>query len=303
MLHHDVTARRAAGARSGRKMSAENNSKATPAARTMPARVISVTSGKGGVGKTHTTVNVGLALAKLGKRVLLLDGDLGLANINIMLGFKPSLTLQAVLAGKARLAEIIVPHSLGFDVIPASSGVVEMTNLSEAERLALIESFDELATRYDYLLVDTAAGIGDNVLYFNDAAEQILVVIDPEPTSITDAYALIKVLSTKSGRREFDVVVNRAPAGSDGRPAFAQLAAATDRFLNVRLKFLGSISEDESVVQAVIKQTPFLQLYPNTKASRDVTRLAKKIADNEGSRVPKGGLQFFFRALLSAEQC
>lgn len=283
-------------------MSSESSTKTTtPSARTMPARVISVTSGKGGVGKTHTTVNLGLALSKLGKRVLLLDGDLGLANINVMLGFKPSLTLEAVLTGQAKLPEIIVPSPLGFDVIPASSGVVEMTNLSEEERLGLVESFDELATRYDYMLVDTAAGIGDNVLYFNDAAEQILVVITPEPTSITDAYALIKVLSTRSGRREFDVIVNRAPAGNDGRPSFAQLATATDRFLNVRLKFLGCISEDESVVQAVLKQSPFLHLFPNTKASRDVTRLAKKIADNEGSRVPKGGLQFFFRALLESE--
>lgn len=283
-------------------MSAESGTKTTtPSARTMPARVISVTSGKGGVGKTHTTVNLGLALAKLGKRVLLLDGDLGLANINVMLGFKPSLTLQAVLAGQAKLPEIIVPSPLGFDVIPASSGVVEMTNLTEEERLGLVESFDELANRYDYMLVDTAAGIGDNVLYFNDAAEQILVVITPEPTSITDAYALIKVLSTRSGRREFDVIVNRAPSGSDGRPSFAQLATATDRFLNVRLKFLGCISEDESVVQAVLKQSPFMHLFPNTKASRDVSRLAKKIADNEGSRVPKGGLQFFFRALLESE--
>ncbi len=267
-----------------------------------PAKVIAITSGKGGVGKTNTSVNLGLALSKLGKRVLLLDGDLGLANINIMLGFQPSITLAEVMAGRASLREVIVSHPLGFDVIPASSGIPEMTLLSEAERLSLVESFDELATQYDYMLVDTAAGIGDNVLYFNVAAEQILVVIGPEPTSITDAYALIKVLAQRSGRREFDVLVNRAPAGSDGRSTFAQLAAATDRFLSVKLTFLGAISEDESVSQAVIRQTPFLELFPTSKASRDVTRLAKRIADNEGSRVPKGGLQFFFRALLEGNE-
>lgn len=263
-----------------------------------PARVIAITSGKGGVGKTHTTVNLGLALVKAGKRVLILDGDLGLANVNILLGFKPQKTLEQVMAGSAELREVIVKDPSGLDIIPASSGVPELTNLSEAERLSLVDAFDDFASEYDYLLVDTAAGIGDNVLYFNCAAEQILVVIGPEPTSITDAYALIKVLATRSGRKEFDVIVNRATITSDGKSTFQQLAQATDRFLNVSLKYLGSVSEDESVTQAVIKQRPFLHLFPSSKASLDIQKLAKKIANNEGSRTPKGGLQFFFRALL-----
>ena len=263
-----------------------------------PARVIAVTSGKGGVGKTHTTVNLGLSLAKMGKKVLLLDGDLGLANINILLGFKPAKTLNEVIHGNASLKDVIVHDPAGIDVIPASSGIPELTMLSEAERTSLVDAFDDLATDYDYLLVDTAAGIGDNVLYFNCAAEQILVVIGPEPTSITDAYALIKVLGTRSGRKEFDIVVNRATPSHDGKSTFNQLAMATDRFLNVSLKYLGSIAEDESVTQAVIKQRPYLQLFPSTKASLDIQKLAKKIDSNEGSRVPKGGLQFFFRALL-----
>ncbi len=263
-----------------------------------PARVIAITSGKGGVGKTHTTVNLGLALVKMGKRVLLLDGDLGLANINILLGFKPAKTLQQVMEGTASLKEVIVNDPSGLDIIPASSGVPELTNLSEAERLSLVESFDDLATAYDYMLVDTAAGIGDNVLYFNCAAEQILVVIGPEPTSITDAYALIKVLATRSGRKEFDVVVNRATIGADGKSTFQQLAKATDKFLNVSLNYLGSVSDDESVTQAVIQQRPFMLLYPSSKVSMDIQKLAKRIANNEGARVPKGGLQFFFRALL-----
>lgn len=263
-----------------------------------PARVITITSGKGGVGKTHTTVNLGLALVRMGKRVLLLDGDLGLANINILLGFQPQKTLQQVIEGKATLREVIVSDESGLDIIPAASGIPEMTSLSEDERVSLVHAFDDLADNYDYLLVDTAAGIGDNVLYFNCAAEQILVVIGPEPTSITDAYALIKVLATRSGRKEFDVLVNRATPGSDGKSTFAQLAQATDHFLNVSLKYLGSVSNDESVSQAVVKQRPFLALYPSTKASVDIQRLAKKIAANEGSRTPKGGLQFFFRSLL-----
>ncbi|MCB0324539.1 MAG: MinD/ParA family protein [Bdellovibrionales bacterium] len=266
--------------------------------RSRPARVLSVTSGKGGVGKTHTTVNLGLALVKLGKRVLLLDADIGLANINIMLGFKPASTLLEVVRGGLDIEDVIVHHASGLDIIPATSGVTDMTNLSEEERITLVGAFDNLANKYDFMLVDTGAGIGTNVLYFNEAAEQILVVVDPEPTSITDAYALIKVLSTQCAVKEFDIVVNRAPVGSDGREIFAKLAAATDRFLPVRLSFLGAIADDESVSQAVRRQTPFLELYPSTRASRDISRLAKKVAESPGSRTPKGGVQFFFRALL-----
>ena len=266
-----------------------------------PARVISITSGKGGVGKTHTTVNLGLGLVKEGKRVLLLDADLGLANINIMLGFEPKATLHQVMKGESEIRDIIVSHDLGFDVIPASSGITSLTHLSEEERFSLVNAFDEFANDYDYVLIDTAAGIGSNVIYFNVAAETVLVVIDQEPTSITDAYALIKVLATEWGTKEFDVVVNRVPVGADGRAAFAKLATAAGKFLPVSLKYLGSIAEDESMIEAVMKQRPVMNLFPSTKASRDLTRLAKKIANSEGSRTPKGGLQFFFRSLLEQE--
>lgn len=262
------------------------------------ARVICISSGKGGVGKTHTTVNLGLALARLGKKVLLLDADLGLANINIMLGFQPTANLHDVLTGKAELEEVIVSHPSGFDVIPATSGVTEVTNLSEEERLSLLSSFDSIAHDYDYMIVDTAAGIGSNVLYFNVAAEQRLIIIDQEPTSITDAYALIKVLSTDWGVKEFNVVVNKTPQGTDGRATFAKLAAASGKFLPVRLSFLGAIAVDESVSDSIVQQTPTLDLYPSTKVSRDITRLAKQLADGEGIRSPKGGMQFFFRSLL-----
>jgi flagellar biosynthesis protein FlhG len=263
-----------------------------------PARVICISSGKGGVGKTLTTVNLGLALTKQGHRVMLLDADLGLANINIMLGFKPVATLHDVLAGKSSLKDIIVSCAQGFDVIPAASGISEMTRLGEHERISLLEGFEDFALEYDFLIVDTAAGIGENVLYFNAAAQQRIVVVDPEPTSITDAYALIKVVSTKYNIKEFDVVVNQTPTGDDGRSTFAKLAAATDRFLPVRLRFLGSVAADSSVREAIIKQTPLLELYPGTKASRDILRLAKKIEEDDFRALPSGGIQFFFRSLL-----
>ncbi len=275
------------------------------AASAKPAKVISVTSGKGGVGKTNTTVNLGLALAQQGQRVLLLDADLGLANINILLGFQPKATVQDLLQGDASLKDIIVRYQnstgVGFDVIPSSSGVSQLAQLSDADRQRLVGAFEDFSFCYDYLLVDTAAGIGEDVLYFNVAAEQVLVVVDQEPTSITDAYALIKVMATEWNAKEFDIVVNRTPAGEDGRKTFAKLAAATDRFLSVRMNFLGAISDDEALSKSVMQQKPVLQLFPQTKASRDYVRLAKKIANAEGSRVPKGGMQFFFQSLLEHE--
>lgn len=261
-------------------------------------RTIAVTSGKGGVGKTHTTVNLGLALAALGNKVLLLDGDLGLANINILLGFKPKKTLQEVVKGEADLSEVIVEALENLHVIPASSGIPELTLLSEHERLSLINAFDDLANEYDYLLIDTAAGIGDNVLYFNVAAEDILVVISPEPTSITDAYALIKVLSTHCNRKEFNILVNRASNMTEAKSTYLQLANATEHFLNVSLKLIGHISEDSSVSQAVIQQTPFIKLYPSCKASLDISKVANKINAQQRKVSTNGGLQFFFKSLL-----
>ena len=270
------------------------------ASKKAPAKVISITSGKGGVGKTHTTVNLGLALVKQGKRVLILDADLGLANVNILLGFKPGATINDLISGEAKLKDVIVNHPSGLDIIPASSGVTDLLDLDEEQRMVLLEAVEEFGSQYDYLLIDTAAGIGQTVMYFNVAAEEVLVVIGPEPTSITDAYALIKVLSTQHGVREFSVVVNRAPVGSDGRAVFAQLSAVTSRFLQVSLNYRGPIAEDSSVVEAVVKQKPYLDLFPSAKCSRDISKLAEKISSDQGPRTPKGGLQFFFKSLLEA---
>lgn len=263
-----------------------------------PARVIAITSGKGGVGKTHTSVNLGLALTQQGKRVLLLDADLGLANINIVLGFDPAATIREVLSGKAGIEDVIISHHLGFDVIPAASGFQDMVNLSVSDRSMLVEALDDLGSRYDYMIVDTGAGIGPNVMYFCTAAEDVLVVVDCEPTSRTDAYALIKVLATSHGIKNFSIIANRTPRGGDGKTTYGQLAAACDRFLSVRLKYLGSITEDSAVSEAVIAQRPFLDLYPSTKASLDISKIAKKLLESEGKRSPSGGMQFFFRALL-----
>ncbi len=263
-----------------------------------PARVIAITSGKGGVGKTTTAVNLALALVQAGKKVLVLDADLGLANVNIMLGFEPRMTLREVIAQRATIDDVIVSLPSGLDIIPASSGFPELTNLSEGERMLLVSAFDDLAYRYDYMLVDTAAGIGDNVLYFNEAAEDVLVVIDSEPTSLTDAYALIKVLAAQHGVKSFQILVNRVPKGVDGKQVFAQIAAATGKFLSVRLQYLGSIGHDEEVSKAIISQRAFYELFPSSKTGLDFAKLAKRLIAEPRQASPRGGLQFFFRALL-----
>ena len=260
-------------------------------------RVISVTSGKGGVGKTTSTINLGLALVQNGHKVLILDADLGLANVNIMLGFKPHKTIDDLIKGDAKIDDVIVSHHSGIDIIPATSGVYEVTNLEDDAKRILLEAFEELYGVYDYLLIDTSAGIGSNVLYFNLASEKVLVILDPEPTSITDAYALIKVLS-KEGVNEFEILVNRADVGNDGRDTFKKLLTATDRFLNVQVNFLGAIQEDNSVTESIMRQSPLLSLYPSTRASRDYLRAAKKIEALPRNSKLRGGLQFFFESLI-----
>lgn len=267
-----------------------------------PARVLSITSGKGGVGKTHTSINLGIQLTRLGKRVLILDADLGLANVNVLLGFKPTKHIGEILSGNAALKDVLVHHESGIDIIPASSGVSELTNLSEEEQERLVNAFEEISSDYDYFIVDTAAGIGDNVLYFNTAAEDVIVVIDKEPTSITDAYAVIKVLSQQHDVKTFNVLVNRCPVGTDGKGIFAQLAAVTGKFLNVSLKFLGTVQEDTSVREATVQQRAYSELFPTSRASMDIGRVAKKLEDQAADRVPRGGMQFFFRSLVESQR-
>jgi flagellar biosynthesis protein FlhG len=260
-------------------------------------RVIAVASGKGGVGKTNLVANLAVELARSGKRVCVLDADLGLANVDVVLGLTPRESMLQVLRGERRLADVIVDGPAGVRIIPAASGVEELTALSATDRLRLLDEVDALSGSLDVLLVDTAAGISSNVLYFTAAAAEVLVVVTAEPTALTDAYALIKVLAARYGRTEFLVAVNMASSAADAEAAFRRLARVSERFLRVRLEYQGYVPFDDAVPRAVRHQQPVVELTPGTPASVGIGHLARRLVGRAPAR-PSGGVQFFFQQLL-----
>ncbi|ACM18990.1 flagellar biogenesis ATPase FlhG [Geotalea daltonii FRC-32] len=258
-------------------------------------RVISVTSGKGGVGKSNVVVNLAVSLANQGKKVLVIDADLGVGNIDILLGLRPVFTMNHVLSGEKSLNEIIISAAGGIKVVPAGLGVQEYTSLGTPERLKLLDELDRLEEDFDVFIIDTEAGISENVTYFNVAAREILVVVTPEPTSITDVYALIKLLSTRYGERHFKVLVNMARDQKDAVGVYDKLYNVADRFLDVSMDFMGCILRDDLVGEAVRRQKPVCQLYPNGKASRCYTALARRIMASGCDNRLKGNIQFLSR--------
>lgn len=279
------------------EIAVESAAASIAAASATPLRIIAVASGKGGVGKTNVTANLAVALARRGQRVCVLDADLGLANLDVLLGLSPKLSLLHVLRGERRLAEVIVEGPAGIRIIPAASGFEELTALAPAERLRLLDEMDGLDSTLDVLLIDTAAGISANVLYFTAAAAEALIVITPEPTALTDAYALVKVLAARYGRREFLVVVNMAASSADAEAAFARLARVAERFLRVRLEYQGYVPYDDAMPRAVRQQQPVVLGAPGTPASLALVALARRLAARPPAR-PSGGVQFFFQRLL-----
>lgn len=263
-------------------------------------RVISFTSGKGGVGKTNSVINLGIALSRLGRRVLLLDADLSLANLDILLGLVPRHTLEHVLCGEKTIAEVMLDGPEGMSIIPAASGVSSLCELSASSRVVLLQAIEEIAADYDYLLIDTAAGIDNEVMYFNSAAGEINLVINAEPTSLTDAYAMIKVLTNDYGEKDFGILVNNVQNEQEALFAFRHLDKAVDKFLKVRLSYLGFVPTDSQVSEAIRKQRAVSEIFPSSPASLAYMRVAKKIEGEIPRQVVKGGMQFFFRQLLEA---
>lgn len=261
-------------------------------------RVISFTSGKGGVGKTHTVVNTGIALASQGFSVLVLDADLGLANVDVVAGVSPKGTLHDVLKGRCALDDILVEGPGGIVIIPAASGVEELQALQSSEKMLLMSEIERIAHQFDFLLIDTPAGIGSDVMYFNSAAGEVVCVITGEPTSLTDSYALIKVLSSSYGEKSFWVVVNDVASETDASVAYNTLANAVQKFLHVETRFLGWVVSDDEVRRSIMDRKPISFVRPSSRAARGLSAVAQEIVSNRPNVRVKGGMQFFFQQLL-----
>lgn len=262
------------------------------------ARVVAVTSGKGGVGKTTTAINLAIASADRDQRVLVLDADMGLANVDVMLGLRPQWNLSHVFEGRCDLREAIVHGPGGIDIIPGASGILEMAQLGATERAGLIHAFGDLAGDYDLLIVDTPAGIGGPVIDFCTASQEILVVVCDEPASLADAYAVIKVLCQHTGRNRFRVLVNKARSASTGRALFDRLVEVADGYIHARLELAGIIPEDPAVLKAIRARKAVSTASPAAPASIEFKKIAERADNWPVPRHASGGIEFFVEQLV-----
>ncbi|WP_293717279.1 MinD/ParA family protein [Stenotrophomonas sp. UBA7606] len=264
-----------------------------------PVRTIAVTGGKGGVGKTNVSANLAVALAGMGKRTLLLDADLGLANIDVVLGLQPKHTLADLVAGRASLEDVIIEGPNGVLVVPAASGRRHMAELQPAEHVGLVNVFSELERDLDVMIIDTAAGINDSVLTFCQAAQDTVVVVCDEPASITDAYALIKVLSRERGVDRVQVVANMARDPNEGRALYEKLVRVCEKFLiDVSLNYLGCVPQDDWLRLSVQRQQPVVKLYPSAPAALAIQEIARRTSRWQAPTAPRGGVEFFLERIL-----
>lgn len=261
-------------------------------------KVIAVSGGKGGVGKTNVSLNTAIALAKQGKKVLVLDADLGLANVDVMLGLRVQKNIAHVLSGDCELDDIIIEGPAGIKIIPATSGTQSMVDLTPSEHAGLIRAFSDMQTEFDVLIVDTAAGISDMVLSFARAAQDVMLVVCDEPTSITDCYALMKLLSRDHGVFKFKVVANMVRSPKEGQQLFAKLTKVTDRFLDVAIELVAVVPFDENIRKSVRKQKAIVDAFPESPAAKAFTSLAKKVNSWPIPNRPSGHLEFFIEQLL-----
>lgn len=262
-------------------------------------KVVAVSGGKGGVGKTNTSLNTAVALGQQGKRVLVLDADLGLANVDVMLGLRVKRNLSHVLSGECELDDIIIEGPAGIKIIPATSGSQSMVDLTPSEHAGLIRAFSEMRTQFDVLIVDTAAGISDMVLSFTRAAQDIMLVVCDEPTSITDCYALMKLLSRDHGVFKFKIVANMVRSPKEGQQLFAKLTKVADRFLDVALELVAVIPYDDNMRKSVRKQQVIVEAYPQSPASLAYIDLATKVSQWPLPMQASGHLEFFIEQLLA----
>lgn len=260
---------------------------------TAPATVLAITSGKGGVGKSNIAVNLAIRLASAGKDVVLLDADLGLANADVLCSIDLPFNLSHVISGKRDLSEVMVKAPGGFRLIGGASGLARMADITEADRQRLINSLEEVEHQADFLLIDTGAGISPNVLSFTRAADHVLVVTTPEPTAITDAYAVIKVLSRDGGDRRMSLLVNQARSHEEARLVYDRISRVARQFLSVNVMDAGWVAQDDAVTASVRRRMPFVIAAPRSMASICVNQLAMRLAQGVGTPAAGGG--FFNR--------
>jgi flagellar biosynthesis protein FlhG len=266
------------------------------------ARVLSITSGKGGVGKTICVANLAVAMAKRGYRVLIIDADLGLANIDLHFGLNPKFNLNHFFAGQKQLEEILVEATDGIMILPAGSGFQQYTHLNSGQKNRLMEEINLLHGRFDVVLIDTEAGISENVTYFILAAQEIIVVTTPEPTALSDAYALMKLLSTMFNEKRFKLIVNSVVSENEALDAYQKLTLVSSRFIDISIDFLGAIPMDKRFIDSIRKQKPLVELYPKTKPSQAFSEIVENIELRSEKQAQKGSMQFFWKNMLSCSE-
>lgn len=261
-------------------------------------RVIGITSGKGGVGKTTVAVNLGLQAARLGKRVLIVDGDLGLANVEILLGHVPEKNMAHLLEGSATIDEVLAEGPWGLRFLPGGSGLHRLAELDESQKMKLLAALDPLEDRFDLVILDSPAGIGGNALFFVGSCQEAILVVTPEPTSLTDAYVALKGLNEQRGIRSFHVVVSQSPNDATARQIFERLGRLSDRFLDATLHYLGPIPKDEHVHRAIMAQKPLATLHPLSPASRALEGITAHLLETPPPTTLDGGLKFLWQRLF-----
>jgi flagellar biosynthesis protein FlhG len=267
-----------------------------------PVKVIAVASGKGGVGKTTVSVSLAIALAQQRRKVMLLDADFGLANIDVLLGLHPEHNLSHVLAGECRLEDVIVAGPHGVEIVPAASGKKRMAELDARENAGLIHAFSELTHNLDVLIIDTAAGLSESVVSFAQAAHHVLVLACDEPASITDAYALMKVLSRSYGIGAFKVLTNMTRGAEHGYQLYDKIARVAERFLDVTLEHAGNVPQDEYLRRAIQQQTTVLDAYPSSRAANAFRSLAQQSERWSVPHSSRGHLEFFAERLIGSDR-
>jgi flagellar biosynthesis protein FlhG len=265
-------------------------------------RVMAITGGKGGVGKTLTTANLGLCLTRLGMRTLLIDGDFGLANLDVVLNLRPEHTLDDVLAGEKDLKDIILDGPEGLRVVPSASGLLKISELGRMQKLLLLDQIESLDEEFDVVLIDTPAGISKNVQYWTSSAAEVVVVTTPEPAAMADAYATMKVLSQTVREERFRLVVNQARNDEEGLRVFDRMATLADEFLNVKVDYLGCVLFDDAVRTSVRERVSYVQRFPFSAASRGMRAIAAQVVSEKDFVSAKGTMQFFWKRMVTAKQ-